>query len=79
MKRTSIALSEQLVTLVQHEAKRSETSVSEVIRDAIVKTYLGRARKIPFAGICDDPNMTYASRLEEALEGWADDIDRDRR
>jgi predicted transcriptional regulator len=79
MKRTSIALPDELATLVQHEAQRSATSVSEVIRDAIAKTYLGRARKIPFAGICDDPKITRAARLEEALEGWVDDIDRDRR
>jgi Ribbon-helix-helix protein, copG family. len=79
MKRTSITLPDELVTLVQHEAQRSATSVSEVIRNAIAKTYLGRARKIPFAGICDDPKMTRAAHLEEALEGWIDDIDRDRR
>jgi|KBSMisStandDraft_5_1062788.scaffolds.fasta_scaffold1668824_1 predicted transcriptional regulator len=79
MKRTTIALPDDLATLVQHEAQRSDTSVSEVIRDAIAKIYLARARKIPFAGICDDPKMTRAARLEEALEGWVDDIDRDRR
>jgi predicted transcriptional regulator len=78
MKRTTIALPDDLATLVQHEAQRSATSVSEVIRDAIAKTYLGRTRKIPFAGICDDPKMTPAAHLEEALEGWIDDIDRDR-
>ncbi|MBV8544918.1 MAG: CopG family transcriptional regulator [Acidobacteria bacterium] len=78
MKRTSISLPDDLATLVQHEADRSATSVSEVIRDAIAKTFLGRARKIPFAGICDDPKMTRAARLDEALEGWIDDIDRDR-
>jgi predicted transcriptional regulator len=78
MKRTSIALPDDLATLVQHEAQRSATSVSEVIRDAIAKTYLGRARKIPFAAICDDPEMTPAAHMEEALEGWIDDIDRDR-
>ncbi len=53
--------------------------MSEVIRDAITKTYLGRVRKIPFAGICDDPKITRASHLDEALEGWVDDIDRDPR
>jgi hypothetical protein len=46
--------------------------VSDVIRNAIKKTYLERARKIPFAGICDDPKMTRAAHLEEALEGWVD-------
>jgi len=66
MKRISIALPDDLATLVQHEAQRSATSVSQVIRDAIENTYLGRARKIPFAGICDDPKMPRAARLEEA-------------
>jgi predicted transcriptional regulator len=79
MKRTSITLPDELATLVQHEAQRSATSVSEVIRGAITKAYLERARKIPFAAICYDPKMTRAAHLEAALEGWIDDIDRDRR
>lgn len=79
MKRISITLPDELATLVEHEAQRSAISVSEVIRDAIAKTYLGRPRKIPFAGICNDPKMTRAAHLEEALGGWVDDIGRDRR
>jgi hypothetical protein len=78
MKRITIALPDDLATLVQHEAQRSGTSVSEVIRDAIAKTYLRRVRKIPFAGICDDPKMTRAAHLEDPLEGWIDHIERDR-
>ena len=36
-----------------------------------------RRRRVPFAGIVNDPGMT-GERLEEALEGWAEAIEQDR-
>lgn len=82
MKRTTITLPDDLAELVDSEARRRQTSVSEVIRAYIVQGMTGSAekpRKIPFAGLFNDPEMTPADRLDEVLaKGWADDIDRDR-
>lgn len=79
MKRTSITLPDDLAALVEYEAAKAATTVSDVIRSAIVRTYLEQGREIGFASICDDPEMPAASRIEEALDGWADDLDRRRR
>lgn len=80
MKRTTITLPEELAALVEYEASRRGTSVSEVIRDSVAATLLPTgARAIPFAAICDDPRLPAGSALEEALEGWDDDVSRRRR
>ena len=80
MKRTTISLSEELAQVVEYEAGRRGTSVSEVIRDSLTETLLPtRRRKLGFAGICDDSALPAAATLEEALEGWDDDIARRRR
>jgi len=83
MKRTTITLPEELAELIAREAQRRRTSVSGVIRTLLAEALGGsneKPRVIPFAGLFSDPKMPVASRLEEALaDGWADDIDRDRR
>jgi hypothetical protein len=82
MRRTTITLPDDLAELVDSEARRQHTSVSDVIRQYIVKSLTGspeKPREIPFAGLFDDPNMVPGERLDEALSSqWADDIDRDR-
>lgn len=83
MKRTTITLPEDIAEMVDSEARRRQTSVSEVIRQCIV---LGltesdkKPREIPWAGLFHDPDMTPAARMDEVLDReWADDLDRDRR
>ncbi len=80
--RTTIALPDDLATLVRLEARRRQTSFAGAIRDLLVKGLGGagkKSRKIPWAGLLDDPEMVSGRRIEEALaERWADDIDRDR-
>jgi Arc/MetJ-type ribon-helix-helix transcriptional regulator len=82
MKRTTITLPDDLSALVDSEARRRQTSVSEVIRTYIVKGLAGtpeRPREIPFAGLFHDPGMVPGDSIDEALkQHWADDIDRDR-
>ena len=82
MKRTTIAIPDDLSELVEHEANRQRISVSEWIRRAIRNAILGgtsSSRRIPWAGIFEDPDMVRGRDLEEELEQtWADDIDRDR-
>ena len=82
MKRTTIAIPDDLSDLVEHEASRLGISVSEWIRRAIRNTILGGdsgSRDIPWAGIFDDPEMVRGRDVDKELdETWADDIDRDR-
>jgi Arc/MetJ-type ribon-helix-helix transcriptional regulator len=83
MKRTTITLPEDIAEMVDSEARRRQTSVSEVIRQCIVLGLTGgdeKPREIPWAGLFHDPDMIPAARMEEVLEReWADDLDRDRR
>lgn len=81
MKRTTIALPDDLDAALRREADRRSTSVSEVARRLLVEGLTGskeKPRRIPFAGIVHDPEMVPAERLDEELEGWADAVDRDR-
>jgi Arc/MetJ-type ribon-helix-helix transcriptional regulator len=75
MKRVTITLPDDLAELVDSEAQRRQTSVSEVIRGFIT---LGlaespeRPREIPWAGLFNDPGMTPAEHLDEFLaKNWA--------
>ena len=83
MKRTTITLPDELAELIAREAQRRRTSVSDVIRTLLAEALGGsddKPRTIPWAGLFSDPEMPAASHLDEALaDGWADDIDRDRR
>ena len=82
MKRATISLPDDLAELVDSEARRRQTSFSEVVRLFLVQGLVGspeKPRKIPWAGMVDDPSMVPAERMEEYLtEHWANDIDRDR-
>ncbi|HET9228525.1 MAG TPA: CopG family transcriptional regulator [Thermoanaerobaculia bacterium] len=82
MKRTTITLPDDLSDLVDLEARRRQTSVSEVIRTFILEGLAGtvaKPREIPFAGLFHDPGMVAGETIDEALKlHWADDIDRDR-
>lgn len=82
MKRTTITLTEDLADLVALEARRQRSNVSEVIRGLIadgLRASESKPRKIPWAGLFDDPGTPSGEHIEELLgERWADDIDRDR-
>lgn len=82
MKRATITLPDDLANLVDREARRRQTSFSEVVRLFIVQGLSGskeKPREIPWAGLFHDPDMIPAERLDEELAArWANDIDRDR-
>ena len=82
MKRATITLPDDLADLVDREARRRQTSFSEVVRLFIVQGLSGskeKPREIPWAGLFHDPDMIPAERLDEELAAhWADDLDRDR-
>ena len=83
MRRTTIALSDDLASRVEREARRQRISVSAVVRGALEREFastVGGKRPIAFAGIVDDPEALPASQLDDFLaEHWTDDIDLDRR
>ena len=83
MRRTTISLPDDLDDLLRDEARRRNTSVSDVVRKLVARFLLGtedEPRAIPFAGIMDDPDMVQSDQVEEFLdETWTDAIDRDRR
>lgn len=82
MKRATITLPDDLADLVDREARRRQTSFSEVVRQFILQGLSGseqKPREIPWAGLFHDPDMVPAERLDEELAAhWADDLDRDR-
>ena len=80
MKRTTISLPDDLAGCVEREAARRRTSVSEVVRTALVDHLgLNKPRDIPWVGIFEGPDDGFsAENLDEYLEKhWADDIARD--
>lgn len=83
MKRTTITLTDDLAELIEREAQRQRTSVSQVIRQRLALAFLGsqeQPRRIPWAGIVNDPNLVHGENIDTELErDWVDDIDRDRR
>jgi Arc/MetJ-type ribon-helix-helix transcriptional regulator len=76
MKRTTISLPDELARALEREASRRRTSISEVVRCALVEQLgLDRPRPIPFAGIANSGQGNLAARMEEILaEEWEDDI-----
>jgi len=80
MKRTTVSLPEDLVWLLEREAKRRDASVSEVVRLALGEHFglNGEKRHVPFAGIARGDGSNVAARMEELLaQEWATDFDRD--
>ena len=80
MKRTTISLPDELASAVQREAHRRATTVSEVVRRALV-AQLGlesdQPRQIPFAGLGSSGHRHTARDLEEILaREWGDARDR---
>jgi metal-responsive CopG/Arc/MetJ family transcriptional regulator len=79
MKRTTISLPDDLAVVLEREAQRQATSVSDIARRAISE-YLGRStpkRRVPFAGIGDSGERHTARDAEEILAAeWGHDRDR---
>jgi hypothetical protein len=70
MKRTTISLPDDVAILLQREARRRDTSVSEVTRQALL-AYFGLAdgqpRRIPFAALGASGYKHTARDVEEIL------------
>ena len=79
MKRTTISLPDRLAGVVEREARRRHTSVSEIIRAAITSHFkLDQPREIPFANVGRSGLSDLASNMDHYLaQDWADWIERD--
>jgi hypothetical protein len=82
MRRTTVTLPDEIAEMLDSEARRRRTTISEVVRQLVVQGFSGspeKPRPIPWAGLFHDPGMIPAEHLDQILqESWADDIDRDR-
>lgn len=68
MKRITMSLPDDLAARVEHEARRRNQSVSELIRESLARDVGGdRERKIAWAGMIDDASLPTAERFEDAL------------
>jgi Arc/MetJ-type ribon-helix-helix transcriptional regulator len=79
MKRITISLADDLAGIVEREARRRHTSVSDVVRAAITSHFkLDEPRELGFANLYSNGSTDAAERLEEILDtNWADWIKRD--
>ena len=76
MKRITVSLPDDLASIVQRDARRRHTSVSEVMREAITGHFkLDQPRELPFANLYRSGHTDTAARTEEILAAeWADAI-----
>ena len=76
MKRTTLALSDELAAALAREARRSNRSASEVARDALAR-YLGlesdEPRDLPFAAVGRSGRSTVGRDMEGLLRAEWDD------
>jgi len=68
MKRITMSLPDDLASRVEHEARRRSVSVSELIRESLVRDFAGeRERRIAWAGMIDDASLPTGEGFEDAL------------
>lgn len=81
MKRTTISLPDDLGSALEREARRRNSSQSEVARAALrqhLSIGTGEKREIPFAAVGRSSDHRGAAAMEEILaEEWADHIEED--
>lgn len=80
MHRITITLPDELDWELEREARRRQTSVSAIVREALQEklNYMpGLPRDIPWIGIGESGHTDTAERFDEILaESWSDAIDR---
>jgi hypothetical protein len=80
MKRTTLTLPDEVVVALKREARRRETSVSEVARKALIKHFgldEEGPRRLPFVALGASGYRHTARDAEEILaEAWGRDRDR---
>lgn len=79
MQRTTLSLPDELMGRLRREARRRESSVSDVAREALREHFGldGKRRRIGFAAIGRSGHTDTAERAEEVLAEMADEIEED--
>ncbi len=79
MKRTTVSLPDDLAGIVGREARRRNTSVSDIVRAALATHFkLDQPRELPFAALGHSGHPNASRDIDEILAAeWADDIERD--
>lgn len=80
MKRTTLSLPDELAYVLRREARRRDSSMSEVAREALKQHFglAGGKRKVAFAAIGRSGHADTAERAEEILAAeWPDHIEED--
>jgi hypothetical protein len=70
MKRTTLSLPDDLAQALSREARRRQSSVSEVAREALAKQMglsPGKPRELPFAAVGNSGTSDTAENMEELL------------
>ena len=80
MQRTTLTLPDELLIVLKREARRRDTSVSEIAREALIQ-HFGLAdtgpRKLPFVGIGRSGYRDTSERIDEILDdAWGRARDR---
>jgi Arc/MetJ-type ribon-helix-helix transcriptional regulator len=79
MKRTTVSLPDDLAGIVEREARRRHTSVSDIVRAALATHFkLNQPRELPFAALGHSGCPNASRDIDEILAAeWADAIYRD--
>jgi Arc/MetJ-type ribon-helix-helix transcriptional regulator len=79
MKRITVGMPADLAAIVEREARRRHTSVSDIVRAALATHFrLNQPRELPFAALGHSGYSNTSQDIEEILaRDWADDIYRD--
>ncbi|HUF53421.1 MAG TPA: CopG family transcriptional regulator [Dehalococcoidia bacterium] len=79
MKRTTLSLPEELIAFLKREARRRDTSVSQIAREAIEERFTRKrgARRLGFIALGRSGFKTTAADMEELMmREWTPDRDR---
>ncbi|HZO25073.1 MAG TPA: CopG family transcriptional regulator [Chloroflexota bacterium] len=80
MQRTTLTLPDELLIALKREARRRDTSVSEIAREALIQHFGLDAtgpRKLPFVGIGRSGYRDTSERIDEILDdAWGRARDR---
>jgi len=81
MKRTTVSLPDDLARALAREARRRNSSASEITRDALAKhlgLVAGQPRELPFAALGRSGHRSTAREMEELIDREWDDRARGR-
>jgi len=74
MKRTTVTLTDELVETLEREAYRRRTSVSQVVRDALQRSFASSSAQLPWQGLVNDGRHPARNMDSELAGSWGHKI-----